>query len=88
MNLNARLLNRFKAPAGSKFKLASHDPAWAGTAEMKQLGKATLKKKAIELLEENRAHLADAQRRLYASDKYSVLVVLQAMDAAGKDGTI
>jgi PPK2 family polyphosphate:nucleotide phosphotransferase len=34
------------------------------------------------------ARLADAQERLYAQDRWAVLVILQAMDAAGKDGTI
>jgi PPK2 family polyphosphate:nucleotide phosphotransferase len=39
-------------------------------------------------LEENRRELADVQGRLYASMRYGVLVVLQAMDAGGKDGVI
>ena len=34
------------------------------------------------------AELANAQERLYASDTHSILIVLQASDAAGKDGTI
>lgn len=42
------------------------------------------KKRLEELVDE----LDDLQRRLYASDKYSVLLVFQAMDAAGKDSTI
>lgn len=40
------------------------------------------------LLAEHVARLADLQERLYASNRYALLVVLQAMDAAGKDGTI
>ena len=36
----------------------------------------------------NIRELSNAQGLLYASDTYSVLVVFQAMDAAGKDGTI
>ena len=39
-------------------------------------------------MQKNIADLADAQERLYASDTHSVLIVLQASDAAGKDGTI
>lgn len=42
-------------------------------------------KKRLEKLVDN---IADLQRRLYASDQYSVLLVFQAMDAAGKDSTI
>jgi PPK2 family polyphosphate:nucleotide phosphotransferase len=42
----------------------------------------------VEALEEAVAKLAKIQGKLYAHDKYSVLLVFQAMDAAGKDGTI
>jgi len=46
--------------------------------------KKSYKKRLDKLVDE----LADQQRRLYASDKHSVLLVFQAMDAAGKDSTI
>ena len=46
--------------------------------------KKTYKKRLEKLVDE----LDDLQRRLYASDKHSVLLVFQAMDAAGKDSTI
>ncbi|ANM31537.1 phosphate:nucleotide phosphotransferase [Acidobacteria bacterium Mor1] len=46
------------------------------------------KKKLKEELAEVQEELDDLQRRLYAHDRYSVLLVFQAMDAAGKDGTI
>jgi PPK2 family polyphosphate:nucleotide phosphotransferase len=48
------------------------------------LDKAT----AADLLEQGRAHLAELQSKLYAHNKHGVLIILQAMDAAGKDGTI
>ena len=41
-----------------------------------------------QVLSESIAELAEAQNRLYAADRWSVLVIFQAMDAAGKDGTI
>jgi PPK2 family polyphosphate:nucleotide phosphotransferase len=41
-----------------------------------------------EALEESVAKLAKLQNKLYANDRYSVLLIFQAMDAAGKDGTI
>ena len=41
-----------------------------------------------EALEKNVAKLAKLQGKLYANDRYSVLLVFQALDAAGKDGTI
>lgn len=46
------------------------------------------KEEGEALLKEGLAHLAQMQDKLYAQDKYSVLIVLQAMDAAGKDGAI
>lgn len=43
---------------------------------------------ATVLLQQSIAKLSDMQDKLYAHDKYSVLIVLQAMDAAGKDGAV
>src|SRR4051794_6804770 len=55
---------------------------------MEELGKDALKERARQVLDQNLADLAEAQDLLYADDRYAVLIVLQAMDAAGKDGTI
>ncbi|GAB6124001.1 polyphosphate kinase 2 family protein [Dysgonomonas termitidis] len=46
------------------------------------------KDEAERLLTENTEKLAKLQDKLYAQDRYSVLVIFQAMDAAGKDGTV
>src|SRR6516165_4151779 len=46
------------------------------------------KDRAREILDKNLEDLAEAQELLYADDRYALLIVLQAMDAAGKDGTI
>ncbi|MHB1688271.1 MAG: polyphosphate kinase 2 family protein [Ignavibacteriaceae bacterium] len=46
------------------------------------------KAEAKKLLEKNIDKMVDLQGRLYAEDKYSLLLIFQAMDAAGKDGTI
>jgi PPK2 family polyphosphate:nucleotide phosphotransferase len=81
------IMDQLRVKPGKKFRLKDHDPGWA-TDELSQLGKEELKEQARALLDENLAELADAQTRLYADDRYSVLIVLQAMDAAGKDGTI
>jgi PPK2 family polyphosphate:nucleotide phosphotransferase len=82
------VLALFRTRPGKKCRLADHDPAWAGTPEMQKLGKDDLKGRASELLAANLEALTRAQELLYASDRHSVLIVLQAMDAAGKDGTI
>ena len=78
----------FQIDGRRRVRLRDFDPGWAGKGEFKELTKDELKARAVTFLKENADDLADAQERLYASDSYSVLVVLQAMDAAGKDGTI
>ena len=75
-------------PPGKKVKLKDYDPGWAITKELKELGKDAVKERAQSFLAGNLDDLAAAQELLYASDTYSVLVILQALDAAGKDGTI
>ncbi len=51
-------------------------------------GKTLNKRDAEALLELGRKHLAEIQDKLYAHNQYSILIILQAMDAAGKDGAV
>jgi PPK2 family polyphosphate:nucleotide phosphotransferase len=51
-------------------------------------GKTLSKEKAADLLEKSKQELAELQDKLYAHNRFRVLIVLQAMDAAGKDSTI
>lgn len=83
-----KLLELFRVEPGTRCKLKDHDPTWAGTEEMKELGKDALKERAQAYLQTNLEALTAAQELLYASDTYSLLIILQAMDAAGKDGVI
>lgn len=76
------------APTDGSFRLVNHDPSWEGTKELRFLTGQKLKKRAKAYLKERRADLIDAQEKLYADNRFSLLVVFQAMDAAGKDGTI
>jgi PPK2 family polyphosphate:nucleotide phosphotransferase len=78
----------FQVKPGRKLRLKRHDPAWSGSDEFKGLRKDEIKGRAVDFLKKNVEGLAAAQELLYASDTHSVLIVLQAMDAAGKDGTI
>ncbi|MBN2134070.1 MAG: polyphosphate kinase 2 family protein [Sedimentisphaerales bacterium] len=71
---------RFKVKPDAKVKLARWDPD--DTADVAD------KKSARKRMEKNRERLAELQYLLYAENKRSVLIVLQAMDAGGKDGTI
>jgi PPK2 family polyphosphate:nucleotide phosphotransferase len=51
-------------------------------------GETLNKKLAEDLLELGRNHLADVQEKLYAQNRYGVLIIFQAMDAAGKDSAV
>lgn len=86
--LDQQILDRFRVVPGVKFRLKDHDPGWAQTKELKAAGKETVKARANEILEASLVELSAAQELLYADSRYGVLIVLQAMDAAGKDGTI
>jgi PPK2 family polyphosphate:nucleotide phosphotransferase len=86
--IKPKLLNQFHVKPGSKVDLKDYVTDWTETDEAKELGKDFIKERAAEILEETRKQLAAAQELLYASDTHSVLLVFQAMDAAGKDGTI
>jgi PPK2 family polyphosphate:nucleotide phosphotransferase len=82
------IIDLFRVPPGQKVRLKDYDPGWAQTDEIEELGKDALKERARQILDQNLADLSGAQELLYADDRYAVLIVLQAMDAAGKDGTI
>jgi PPK2 family polyphosphate:nucleotide phosphotransferase len=78
--LLASLARRYRVEDGRRFRLADHDPS-----EVREVrGKAQAKRLMAGGLE----RLRELQERLYAQDRWGVLMVLQALDAAGKDGTI
>jgi PPK2 family polyphosphate:nucleotide phosphotransferase len=62
-------------------------PKWASNLENKENKKAA-KEKAVGIVEANRQKLIKMQELFWASDSYSMLIILQGMDAAGKDGVI
>jgi PPK2 family polyphosphate:nucleotide phosphotransferase len=82
------VIERFKVTPGKRLRLADRDPAWVPTKAMKALGRDEVKARAETMLRRSLDELAEAQALLWAADRWSLLVVLQAMDAAGKDGTI
>ena len=74
------LIAPLRVPPGSEVKLnRDHDPGYTGQVARQQ---------AAALLAEGVELLADYQARLAAQDTFGVLLVLQGIDAAGKDGTI
>ena len=68
-----------------KFRFKDHDPGWEGD---KSVPEERRRQFAESLLSQDVSDLAEAQELLYAADTWSLLVVFQAMDAAGKDSTI
>jgi PPK2 family polyphosphate:nucleotide phosphotransferase len=83
--LAEEISERCRVIPGKKFRLDDHDPAWAGDPKV---SKDERKELAERTLSQDVTELATMQELLYASDTWSVLVIFQAMDAAGKDGTI
>ncbi len=79
------ILTRCRVAPGEKLDLDQHDPDWTGDTE---LPKKDRKKWAEQHLAQEVAALSEAQELLYAADSWSVLLIFQAMDAAGKDSTI
>jgi PPK2 family polyphosphate:nucleotide phosphotransferase len=81
----------FKVPAGKKNSLKDFDASWVPKWAKKQEatgGKKTVKQIALENLEDSRQKLVDMQELFWANGTHSMLIILQGMDAAGKDSTI
>jgi PPK2 family polyphosphate:nucleotide phosphotransferase len=73
---------------GKRIRLKDFTTGWEANGELKAAGKDAVRERAAELLETSRAGLSKAQELLWAGNTWSVLVILQGMDTAGKDGTI
>ncbi len=73
---------------GQAAGIVNRDPGWPGGPEFAALAEEELEQRAKEAVASGIDELSDAQELRWASDRYAVLVVLQAMDAAGKDSAI
>jgi PPK2 family polyphosphate:nucleotide phosphotransferase len=76
----AKLARSYRVDDGKHFRLKDFDPA--DTGEWKSVDEAK------DRLQKDIARMADLQSKLYAQDQWALLLIFQAMDAAGKDGTI
>lgn len=74
-------ISRFRVTDGARFRLKDHDPASKG-------GLPFGKDEASALLQAGVKRLSELQEMLYAQDKWAILLIFQAMDAAGKDSAI
>lgn len=75
-----KLVSPYCITNGSSFRLKNFDPDDTGPLKSKE--------EAEELLKESVERLSQLQEKLYANDHWSLLLIFQAMDAAGKDGAI
>jgi len=76
-----KYVDPFRITKGKNFRLKDFDPADTCGLKMD-------KGEAAKMLQRGNEWLAEEQEMLYAQDRWSVLLIFQAMDAAGKDGTI
>jgi PPK2 family polyphosphate:nucleotide phosphotransferase len=80
MTWASKLCQPYRVDDGAEFRLKDFDPADTGELHSKE--------HADELLERGIARMAELQDKLYAQDRWALLLIFQAMDAAGKDGAI
>jgi PPK2 family polyphosphate:nucleotide phosphotransferase len=88
MNARERLLAQALVAPGEAARIAERDPASTGIREFADFAQDELEQRAKDAIARGIAELSEAQELLWASDRYAVLVVLQALDAAGKDSVI
>jgi len=80
MSWASKLAKPYRVEDGKEFRLKDFDPG--------DTGKLHSKEHARELLEKGIALMSELQDKLYAQDRWALLLIFQAMDAAGKDGAI
>ena len=80
-----QIIDKFRVPPEKKIRLKDYSTDWDGDESLPEEERRQV---AAEFLAKNVEDLAEAQELLYADDTWSVLCIFQAMDAAGKDGTI
>ncbi|MBR0657066.1 PPK2 family polyphosphate kinase [Plastoroseomonas arctica] len=76
-----KLVDRYRVTAGKGFSLRDHDPDDTGGLKLDRADADALVKASTTIL-------AEQQDKLYAQDRWAVLCIFQAMDAAGKDGAV
>ena len=83
-----QVLDELRVMPGAPANLAGRSTRWEGVGEFAEMSAKKRDAAAKELRAESLEQLQEAQELLWASDTYALLLVFQAMDAAGKDSTI
>ncbi len=78
----------FRVVPGASLDMAVFDSNWKDDPELDAFGIDKLHEDAKKILRKRREELAEVQERLYADNRYSILLIFQGRDAAGKDSTI
>src|SRR4051812_45496557 len=80
MSWASKLSDPYRIDHRKKFQLKDYDPSDTGSCDSKE--------HAQELLDKGITAMRELQDKLYAQDQWAVLIILQGMDASGKDGLI
>ncbi len=83
-----QVIARTLVPVDKEIKLEEHSTSWKDCADLTLNGLSLTKENSDKILEKSREELERVQELLWAENSYSMLIILQGMDAAGKDSII
>ena len=86
--LSEKFIGKFRIDESQKISLGDYDTGWKVSDEIAYFQKDEVKDRAKDILEKNREDLARGQSLLWANNIYSLLIVIQGMDTAGKDSLV
>ncbi len=84
----SKYLEKFIVGPGKKIRLKKYDASWVQHESLKDRSEEGAKEFLKDILAKDHRELAEVQEVLAASCRHSILIVIQGMDTAGKDGTI
>lgn len=86
--LDKHTLKRIRVKLDETVRLKNYDTDWVEAEEFKETGHEVVKEHTKKALKKNVEALSDAQELLYASGSHGVLIIVQGLDASGKDGLV
>jgi PPK2 family polyphosphate:nucleotide phosphotransferase len=82
IRIGQEMIDRLQVRPGKSIRLANVNPAWKGSGQGTEINQEQFKARLEEVLEKKRGRLAEAQDKLYASDRCAVLVIFQGLAGA------